>query len=135
MFKARVAHAPYFYLQIRVRTNDSSRQGQQQTVYEQLCVVSFLVLHLHDPVYGSCLRGCRTLTWAVCVCGACMSCVCAQADAERDVEAWLRRKYEGRIREMEVMLKEDLDLVRTMGGWWWWWWGGGEGTGFLSETE
>lgn len=34
-----------------------------------------------------------------------------QGDAERDVEAWLRRKYEGRIREVEVVLKEDLDLV------------------------
>lgn len=35
----------------------------------------------------------------------------AQGDAERDVEAWLRRKYEGRIREVEVVLREDLDLV------------------------
>jgi hypothetical protein len=38
----------------------------------------------------------------------------AQGDAERDVEAWLRRKFEGRIREVEVVLKEDLDLVRLL---------------------
>jgi hypothetical protein len=30
-----------------------------------------------------------------------------------DVEAWLRRKFEGRIRGVEVVLKEDLDLVRA----------------------
>jgi hypothetical protein len=41
----------------------------------------------------------------------------AQGDAERDVEAWLRRKFEGRIREVEVVMKEDLDLVRLCSAW------------------
>lgn len=36
-----------------------------------------------------------------------------QGDAERDVEAWMRRKFEGRIREVEVVYREDLDLVGT----------------------
>lgn len=35
----------------------------------------------------------------------------SQDDCERDVEVWLRRKFESRIREVEVVLKEDLDLV------------------------
>jgi hypothetical protein len=28
------------------------------------------------------------------------------------VEVWLRRKFEGRIREVQVVMREDLDLVR-----------------------
>jgi BMFP domain-containing protein YqiC len=38
--------------------------------------------------------------------------VAVQGDAERDVEAWLRRKFEARIRSVEVVMREDLDLVR-----------------------
>jgi len=34
-----------------------------------------------------------------------------QDDQERDVEWWLRRKFDSRIREVEVVYKEDLDLV------------------------
>ena len=51
MFKARVPHAPYFYLQVR-------------------------------------------------------------PGAERDVDAWLRRRFEARVRDVEVVEREDLDLVR-----------------------
>jgi hypothetical protein len=32
---------------------------------------------------------------------------------EREVEAWLRRKFEGRLQEVEVVHKEDLDLVSS----------------------
>jgi hypothetical protein len=42
----------------------------------------------------------------------CLLPVWLQDDAERDVEVWLRRKFEGRIRQVEVVLREDLDLVR-----------------------
>ncbi|WIA29248.1 hypothetical protein OEZ86_011756 [Tetradesmus obliquus] len=55
MFKARVPHAPYFYLQVT-------------------------------------------------------------DDAERDVEVWLRRKFEGRIRQVEVVMREDLDLKNHLSG-------------------
>eukprot|EP00878_Enallax_costatus_P014648 GHUV01015324.1.p1 GENE.GHUV01015324.1~~GHUV01015324.1.p1 ORF type:complete len:660 (+),score=216.28 GHUV01015324.1:148-1980(+) len=55
MFKARVPHAPYFYLMVK-------------------------------------------------------------DDCERDVEVWLRRKFESRIREVEVVLKEDLDLKNHLSG-------------------
>lgn len=30
---------------------------------------------------------------------------------ETDVEAYLRRRYEGRIADIEILQKEDLDLV------------------------
>eukprot|EP00879_Flechtneria_rotunda_P032197 GHRR01035364.1.p1 GENE.GHRR01035364.1~~GHRR01035364.1.p1 ORF type:complete len:234 (+),score=86.25 GHRR01035364.1:272-973(+) len=55
MFKARVPHAPYFYLEVK-------------------------------------------------------------DDAERDVEVWLRRKFESRIREVEVVEREDLDLKNHLSG-------------------
>jgi hypothetical protein len=42
----------------------------------------------------------------------CCCCCCLQDDCERDVEVWLRRKFEGRIREVQVVMREDLDLVR-----------------------
>lgn len=32
---------------------------------------------------------------------------------EREVESYLRRKYEASIRDIEVVHKEDLDLVRV----------------------
>jgi hypothetical protein len=35
----------------------------------------------------------------------------AQEGTERDVDAWLRRRFEGRIRDIVVVDKEDLDLV------------------------
>lgn len=34
-----------------------------------------------------------------------------QEETERDVEVWLRRKFESRIREIEIVMREDLDLV------------------------
>ncbi len=34
-----------------------------------------------------------------------------QEGCERDVEAWLRRKCEGKIKEVELVAREDLDLV------------------------
>lgn len=34
-----------------------------------------------------------------------------QDGTERDVDSWLRRKFEGRLRDIEVVQKEDLDLV------------------------
>jgi hypothetical protein len=38
-----------------------------------------------------------------------------QDGTERDVDSWLRRKFEGRLRDIEVVHKEDLDLVRGRG--------------------
>ncbi len=40
------------------------------------------------------------------------SCVAGQDNMEREVESYLRRKYETSIRDIEVVHKEDLDLVR-----------------------
>eukprot|EP00775_Hariotina_reticulata_P007932 gene7932-8128_t len=37
-------------------------------------------------------------------------------DQERDVEWWLRRKFDSRIREVEVVYKEDLDLKNHLSG-------------------
>ncbi|KAF8072990.1 POL2A [Scenedesmus sp. PABB004] len=37
-------------------------------------------------------------------------------DAERDVEVWLRRKFEARIRDVELVLREDLDLKNHLSG-------------------
>ncbi len=34
-----------------------------------------------------------------------------QDGQERDVDGWLRRKFEGRIKDVEVVEREDLDLV------------------------
>jgi hypothetical protein len=31
------------------------------------------------------------------------------------VEGWLRRKFEGRLQEVVLVAKEDLDLVRGVG--------------------
>lgn len=33
---------------------------------------------------------------------------------EIDVEAYLRRRYEGQIADIEIVEKEDLDLVRNI---------------------
>lgn len=33
---------------------------------------------------------------------------------EMDVEAYLRRRYEGRIADIEIIEKEDLDLVSKL---------------------
>ena len=39
--------------------------------------------------------------------------VCQVAhDQETDVEGWLRRKFEGMVKSAEVVMREDLDLVR-----------------------
>jgi hypothetical protein len=35
-----------------------------------------------------------------------------QDDAELEVEGYLRRKYEGRIKDVEVVVRDDLDQVR-----------------------
>lgn len=43
--------------------------------------------------------------------GLCWCLHPVQDDTERDVEVWLRRKFESRIRQIEVVTKEDLDLV------------------------
>jgi len=34
-----------------------------------------------------------------------------QEGSEREVDAWLRRKCEGRIKDITIVRKEDLDLV------------------------
>ena len=33
-------------------------------------------------------------------------------EQEADVEGWLRRKFEGMVRSAEIVMREDLDLVR-----------------------
>lgn len=40
-------------------------------------------------------------------------CMGGQDNMEREVESYLRRKYEASIRDIEVVHKEDLDLVRA----------------------
>jgi len=40
-----------------------------------------------------------------------------QDDLEMEVDSWLRRKFEGVLREVEVVHREDLDLVRRGAGW------------------
>ena len=40
-------------------------------------------------------------------------CVTEQDNMEREVDSYLRRKYETSIRDIEVVHKEDLDLVRN----------------------
>ena len=37
--------------------------------------------------------------------------ICLQEKMEMDVEGYLRRRYEGRIADVEIVGKEDLDLV------------------------
>lgn len=47
-------------------------------------------------------------------------CTRPQEGAERDVDSWLRRRFEGRLRDIEVVEREDLDLVGRAGlgrGW------------------
>ena len=43
----------------------------------------------------------------------CFLVLASQDEMEREVEAWLRRKFEGRLQEVEVVHKEDLDLVSS----------------------
>ncbi len=38
----------------------------------------------------------------------------AQDDLEMEVESYLRRKFEGAIKEIDVVHREDLDLVRLL---------------------
>ena len=38
-------------------------------------------------------------------------CTVVQDNSESEVEAYLRRKYEGRIKSVEIVEREDLDLV------------------------
>lgn len=33
-------------------------------------------------------------------------------DQEVEVEGWLRRKFEGSIKDVQIMFREDLDMVR-----------------------
>jgi hypothetical protein len=40
-----------------------------------------------------------------------------QGDSEQEVESYLRRRFEGRISQIEVVAKEDLGLVRPPCGW------------------
>ena len=37
----------------------------------------------------------------------------SQEQMEMDVEAYLRRRYENQIANIEIVAKEDLDLVRS----------------------
>lgn len=39
-----------------------------------------------------------------------------QDDLEMEVDSWLRRKFEGSLKEVEVVHREDLDLVRAAAG-------------------
>lgn len=39
-----------------------------------------------------------------------------QADSEAEVDAYLRRKYTTNIRDIEVVLREDLDLKNHLSG-------------------
>ena len=41
-------------------------------------------------------------------------CATDQDNMEREVDSYLRRKYENSIRDIEVVHKEDLDLVRLI---------------------
>ena len=34
-----------------------------------------------------------------------------QDDLEMEVDSWLRRKFEGALKEVEIVHREDLDLV------------------------
>jgi hypothetical protein len=65
---------------------------------------------------SACVAGCPDLTCSRTLPACLLACLpgCPQDDAERDVEVWLRRKFEGRIREVEVVMREDLDLVRPV---------------------
>jgi hypothetical protein len=44
------------------------------------------------------------------------SLLLSQEDAEMEVEAYLRRKYEATIKAVEIVHREDLDLVRWVYG-------------------
>ena len=42
---------------------------------------------------------------------ACLCPAAPQDDLEMEVDSWLRRKFEGSVREVEIVHREDLDLV------------------------
>lgn len=60
----------------------------------------FILLH----VFGS-LRKSNTFSFVV------TSVSTLQEKMEMDVESYLRRRYEGQISDIEIVEKEDLDLV------------------------
>lgn len=62
----------------------------------------FILFHVIK--FGS-LRICNTFSFVV------TSVSTLQEKMEMDVESYLRRRYEGQISDIEIVEKEDLDLV------------------------
>lgn len=131
MFKAKVVYAPYFYVQVKVRGRGAWRAGLGQA--------AGVVLVLHDAAAWVVVAGAAAAPWQLCRSGHC-NCVCRstimlslyhcycllptarcprcrlQDDAELEVEGYLRRKYEGKIKDIEVVARDDLDQVCEGGG-------------------
>jgi hypothetical protein len=81
MFKARLPFAPYFYVQVRASMH--STQHAQHS-----CSSNLQVLRPAMALLPQVVEGC-----------------------EGELEGYLRRKFEGLVREVEVVAQEDLDLV------------------------
>lgn len=95
MFKAQIEYAPYLYLLIKACGGGG--------------------LGLKERACGLRRYSCSTLQATCCITGLapCSAALCApQDDLEMAVDGWVRRKFEGSIKEVEVVEREDLDLVR-----------------------
>ena len=124
MFKAQVEYAPYFYLQVKVgvgwcgcavckvfvgvgHVGHCSQQLQGDR--PGLRVGAAGAASRQRAVHVLRLRGApRRDALRV------PSPHVPQDDLEMEVDSWLRRKFEGALKEVEVVQREDLDLV----GWW-----------------
>ena len=100
MFKARVPFAPYFYIRVAVRLPITRKIGHEQA---------------QQAAPSRTRRVTAALPGGVC---SCLVCWAAQEGREAEAEAWLRRKGEGSVRSVEVVTREDLDLVRGSEGCW-----------------
>lgn len=107
MFQAQVKYSPYFYLQIKVRSLSAEivpcDVGACTCMPLIWCSLAWFCLCFVDLLYRGwpCSKDLTSTALGM-----------AQDGLEMEVDALLRRKYEGVIRDIEIVEREDLDLVR-----------------------
>jgi hypothetical protein len=119
MFKAQVDYHPYLYLHAKVgaallvRVRSLKPRALFDSTQRAARSHSHPLLRL--PLLGP------ACTLRSCPLGCCMATVVPphvplpQDDLEMEVDSWLRRRFEGSLKEVEIVRREDLDLVGCCG--------------------
>ena len=107
MFQAQLRYTPYFYLQIKVRKAPWAGALLLQLTID---LNALLAVMLDVP----CPSQLEIRFTESCTCSA-SPCITPnrQDGLEMEVDALLRRKHESAIRDVSIVDREDLDLVRS----------------------